>query len=93
MADNALMTTQSETVYDIKYSLYAGNYNWADEESATFSGVIYWMRDKNGNEAPYDFINIYFVENEKKIYTFSTIIENQYVEASESSDFAKNNVK
>lgn len=34
---------------------------WCDPD--TGYGVIYWMRDQNGNEAPYDFKNIMFLRD------------------------------
>lgn len=34
------------------------------------SGVVYWMRDKYGNEAPYDFLNIRFKRSDEMVPTF-----------------------
>jgi hypothetical protein len=35
-------------------------FEWADANNG--KGVIYWMRDEFGNEAPYDFKNIQFTK-------------------------------
>lgn len=37
----------------------ADRFPWADTDSG--KGVVYWMRDENGNEAPYDFKNVLFL--------------------------------
>ena len=45
--------------WEIKYSLYNDNnfrFDWADTING--KGVIYYMKDEWGNEAPYDFKNI-----------------------------------
>lgn len=42
-----------EVMYDIDPKLCS----WAADDS---TGVIYWMRDENGNEAPFDFKSILF---------------------------------
>lgn len=48
------------SAWQIKYSLDndVQRFSWASTESG--KGVIYWMRDEFGNEAPYDFKNILF---------------------------------
>lgn len=50
---------------EVKYCLDndGTRFSWADESGF---GVIYWMRDANNNQAPYDFKNILFNEH----YTF-----------------------
>ena len=47
-----------QEILDIKYSL-----NLDDRYLWSSNGVIYWMKDKNGNEAPYDFKNIQFSDS------------------------------
>lgn len=42
--------------YDIENN--SNKYEWANTSNG--KGVIYWMQDSYGNEAPYDFINIMF---------------------------------
>ena len=42
---------------------------WADD--ANGKGVIYYMKDENNNELPYDFKNIMFEYNGNFYYTFS----------------------
>ncbi len=46
--------------WKIKYCLHndTSRFAWADAENG--KGVIYYMKDENGNEAPYDFKNILF---------------------------------
>jgi hypothetical protein len=45
-------------VYNVKYSLYNDDsYEWSVEDG---TGVITWMQDRKGNEAPYDFVQIVF---------------------------------
>ena len=46
--------------WEIEYSLDNDKkrFEWADEENG--KGVIYYMKDEHGNEAPYDFKNIMF---------------------------------
>lgn len=47
--------------WEIKYSIFNDSFRfaWADD-SAHGKGVIYWMKDEYGNEAPYDFKGILF---------------------------------
>ena len=44
----------------LKYDVYnnATRFAWADEDNG--KGVVYWMRDERGNEAPFDFKGIVF---------------------------------
>lgn len=44
--------------WQLKYSLWndTTRFSWADEVNG--KGVIYWMKDEFGNEAPYDFKNV-----------------------------------
>ena len=46
--------------WEIKYCIYndTSRFAWADTENG--KGVIYYMKDENGNECPYDFKNIQF---------------------------------
>lgn len=46
--------------WELKYSLdnNANRFWWADEEKG--KGIIYYMKDENNNECPYDFKNIQF---------------------------------
>lgn len=46
--------------WELKYSLDndTTRFAWADTENG--KGVIYWMKDENNNECPYDFKNIQF---------------------------------
>ena len=46
--------------WDIKYCLDndKSRFAWADTENG--KGVIYYMKDEFGNEAPYDFKNVQF---------------------------------
>ena len=73
--DEAVMfAPERQLLYDVRYSLTKSNhknmvnYLWAADAN---HGVIYWMRDINGNEAPYDFVNIYFIVGGEPRYTFS----------------------
>ena len=46
--------------WELKYSIFndTNRFSWADDENG--KGVIYYMKDEFGNEAPYDFKNIQF---------------------------------
>ena len=46
--------------WDIRYCIDNNKmrFNFADESNG--KGVIYWMKDEFGNEAPYDFKNVLF---------------------------------
>lgn len=43
--------------WEIKYTIFNDRYAWASQNG---KGVIYYMKDEFGNEAPYDFKNIKF---------------------------------
>ena len=68
--------------WEIKYCLENNpdRFAWADTENG--KGVIYYMKDEWGNEAPYDFKNIQFYrkEQDKYVFTFSWINGNDEVE-------------
>ena len=79
------------SAWELKYDIDPSNYNWA---FGTSKGVIYYMKDEFGNEAPYDFKNIR-VDGK---YLFSTIDGGNYAESSgklESNQpwFANNIIK
>ena len=57
--------SDSQCQYDWNYNGYRGSISDVYKEG---TGVIYWMQDEWGNEAPYDFKNILF----DGIYTFSS---------------------
>lgn len=65
--------------WKIKYCIDndASRFQWINSTETTRKGVIYYMKDEWGNEAPYDFKNIRFERNEngvtKSYYTFSYI--------------------
>ena len=53
------------SAWKLKYTLFSGNvhtvnYTWGSEVSNSFRGIIYYMKDEFGNEAPYDFKNIQY---------------------------------
>lgn len=84
---------------EIKYNLIndTNRFAWADSHG---KGVIYWMRDKYGNECPYDFKHILFkpydpTSNPRTSwhYTFSTLDTsiNKIVEGSQLG-LALNNI-
>ena len=71
--------TQNLSSWVIKYYFYndISKFKWADSEG---TGVIYYMKDEYGNEAPYDFKNIRFQNannssNLNYYYTFSEVID------------------
>ena len=53
-------TSVSSKKYLIKYCIDndADRFDWADTTNG--KGVIFWMKDRNNNEAPYDFMSIKF---------------------------------
>ena len=67
--------------WEVKYCLKndTDRFAWADPVNG--KGVIYWMKDEFGNEAPYDFKNIKFKRTiggiDVYLYTFSETTENQ----------------
>lgn len=60
LSDISIGTAES-AVWDIKYCLDNDitRFAWADEENG--KGVIYYMKDEQNNECPYDFKNIQFI--------------------------------
>ena len=64
-------TTNLSSIAQVLYCLDndSGRFGWADDSG---KGVIYWMRDLYGNEAPYDFKNIQFYDSatQKWMFTF-----------------------
>lgn len=67
--------------WELKYDLDndADKYEWADTENG--KGVIYFMKDENNNELPYDFKSIQF-----KVYKCSNVILHiQNVDAEDNS--------
>lgn len=60
------------TSWELKYCIDndTSRFAWADTENG--KGVIYWMKDENCNEAPYDFKNIQFINKNEYYFTFST---------------------
>lgn len=69
LSEDAMVTQNDEEGYFDDMPLYAwkikyclandtNRFAWADEVNG--KGVIYWMRDEFGNEAPYDFKNMLF---------------------------------
>jgi hypothetical protein len=71
--------------WEIKYCLDndISRFSWADTENGR--GVIYYMKDEYGNEAPYDFKNIQFNTSDKYHYTFSYDINNVSLDGSVDS--------
>lgn len=57
--------------WELKYCLdnNKDKYSWASENG---KGVIYWMKDENRNEAPYDFKNTLFKVGNLYVQTFGT---------------------
>lgn len=53
--------------YDINNN--SNKYDWAEPTNG--KGVIYYLRDEFGNEAPYDFKNILFNIDDDWVYTFN----------------------
>ena len=88
----------SINLWDIKYDINNNStkYSWADTENG--KGVIYYMKDEFGNEAPYDFKNIMFKKpinnkgvydidgKDSYVYTFSHLSVNNL----ENDDFSIN---
>lgn len=95
--DEAVMfAPERQLLYDVRYSLTKANnksmvyYSWAAKVN---QGVIYWMRDINGNEAPYDFVNIYFIVGGEPRYTFTYKDGDSIMEASWCFLFKNNIIK
>lgn len=93
--DEAVMfAPERQLLYDVRYSLTKRNnkngmyYSWAANVN---HGVIYWMRDINGNEAPYDFVNIFFLVDGEPRYTF-TYKEGNFIIEGSFGFFFKNNI-
>ena len=74
--------------WEIKYCLDndTNRFDWADTENG--KGVIYYMKDENNNECPYDFKNILF----DNYYTFSNIIHGVIYDSSVNSKYCFGNV-
>jgi hypothetical protein len=64
-------STCNLNAWDIKYCLDCdtNRFQWVSIDPEETKGVIYYMKDDHGNEAPYDFKNILFNGH----YTFSYI--------------------
>ena len=58
---------ESIVKYDINNN--SNKYDWAEPTKG--KGVIYYLRDEFGNEAPYDFKNIIFNVDDDWVYTFN----------------------
>lgn len=68
------------SAWELKYCIDNDDdkFAWADKSvdskgKELGTGVIYYMKDEWGNEAPYDFKNIRFVKNSYNWYTFSKL--------------------
>lgn len=85
---------------EIKYSLQNDQDRFAWADTTNGKGVIYWMRDKYGNECPYDFKHILFkpydprtnpITAQRYYYTFWNYNVSNIREASETGT-AFNNI-
>ena len=66
-------------VWEIKYCLDndTSRFAWADPDNG--KGVIYYMKDEYGNEAPYDFKNIMYIKDGEEIPTFGDNCSNNII--------------
>ena len=79
------------SAWQIKYCLDNDGYRfaWADY---TGYGVIYYMKDEHGNEAPYDFKNI-LIERESNKYYYTFDVEGRDTSTSWSTTVVGNIIK
>ena len=65
--------------WEIKYCLdnNTSRFAWADPDNG--KGVIYYMKDEYGNEAPYDFKNILYLKDGKEVPTFGANCSNNII--------------
>ena len=65
--------------WEIKYCLDndTSRFAWADPDNG--KGVIYYMKDEYGNEAPYDFKNIMYIKDGEEIPTFGDNCSNNII--------------
>ena len=65
--------------WKIKYCLDndTDRFSWADPDNG--KGVIYYMKDEYGNEAPYDFKNILYLKDGKEVPTFGENCSNNII--------------
>lgn len=75
-------------LWELKYNLDNDNskYIWIPRGNIA-KGVIYYMKDEYGNEAPYDFKNILF----DGYYTFSTIVDRKIYDSTVITTTCNNN--
>ena len=76
--ENALYLEKS-CISEIKYCLDndTSRFAWADPDNG--KGVIYYMKDEYGNEAPYDFKNILYLKDGKEVPTFGANCSNNII--------------
>ena len=84
--ENALYLKNS-CISEIKYCLDndTDRFSWADTDNG--KGVIYYMKDEYGNEAPYDFKNIMYLKDDKEVPTFGENCSNNIIK-----EYKKNNI-
>ena len=70
------------SAWNIKYSFKndTNRFDWADEDNG--KGVIYYMQDEFGNEAPYDFKNIQFFAFNQTTTGWFTFDDGNHIDAS-----------
>lgn len=62
LSPNGYIIDSEGSIYEVKYSVYndTNKFAFASEDG---KGIIYWMKDTNNNEAPFDFISIIWCIN------------------------------
>lgn len=82
LSPNGYIIDSKGSIYEVKYNVDndTNRFSYASEYG---KGTIYWMKDKNNNEAPFDFISIKWDINfdlnsysVNKVYTFGNSSDN-----------------
>ena len=80
LAPNGYIIDSEGSIYEVKYSVY-NDTNRFYHASDYGKGTIYWMKDTNNNEAPFDFISIIW-----KIHTDYYSVHDVYTFGDTSND-------
>jgi hypothetical protein len=73
---NSYFSNSNLSAWELKYCLDNDTRRFAWADSTTGTGVIYYMKDEWGNEAPYDFKNILFARYDIHNITSGSLSEN-----------------
>lgn len=81
---SGLIPIHNLTGWRLQYCLNndTDRFSWANTNSG--KGVIYWLKDENGNECFYDFKNIQFLNSDNNIYEYT------FLKPDTNSDNSKN---